>query len=786
MNEQQAFRAIRNTIRLEHLSDDLANTVGPELREVFRELGEQFKAMPPGNIEREIWYRQARQRVASVFVPLNNEMRDELMQRLDSEVVDQMKFAESYLNDAAGDAAERAAVVAPQSGVSVLENTSKVQFTRQQLHTIAESTTVLGDRLGDLFRPSLDKGGKWGKWIEQNIGLIDRKVKTGFLTGMTSDQIAATLPGLGREAVRRNKAIARTAVMDMSARSQEALWQANSDVIKGWEFDATMDNRVCDQCAPWDGEFKQTRGQLPATPLHINCRCRALPLSASEMLLRKEDGPQRRSVVELIDAPSKEAAIAKAKLKPGVKAARAYASQVKGPDGRKYWRVAEDIVKSDKPLTMAEFLKQASPATQQQVLGSEKRRGEFLKLIRGTGGRPPISPDRALKEVTEWRPTVTRRPRLSAQMKLDISKLKSQKELMKQNSEGEQHIVYGYLRGKDSGSGKAGSPYYVGIGNSYTRAYREHRRGGRRSTAHNVPVPKNEALVRQFGTFSTRAAAAKREQELIARYGRKGVDEKGILLNRSIGGESSSLGVKRSEATKRRVGASSRGRRWSAEQKARLAEQQKGRLRTGRTTAMAQRLGVDPALYSNATPAERRLIRERIASGVSPADAVKNLNRAGKGPGYARRADSAARYGLEAKDLEGISNAQLQLVRKRFDQGVRGKAQLLAPPQGKGALAPATEQHLINKYQIPLDEWRQLTKRQKQALAARYSRGDRGEDLWGGLKEGIRQNTWQQAKEMGLDPVFYANLPQDQRGSVRSKFKHSKGRKRGAALLEGL
>ena len=282
MNERQAFLAIRNAIRLENLAEGVARRVSPELRAIFDELGQQFKAMPPGSIEREIWYRQAMMRIAEIFVPLNEEMRNGLTQTLGNEVGEQMKFAENYLNEAIQDPINKVAITAPQEGVSALGRpTSKVEFTRQQLHTIAQDTRVLGDRIGDLFRPNLDSQGKHGKWIEQNIALIDRKTKAGFLTGMTSAQIAATLPGLGREAVRRNKAIARTAVMDMSARSQEALWEANSDRIKAWEVDGTMDNRICDRCAPCDGVTKTVRCQLPVTPLHVNCRCRVLPLTAT-------------------------------------------------------------------------------------------------------------------------------------------------------------------------------------------------------------------------------------------------------------------------------------------------------------------------------------------------------------------------------------------------------------------------------------------------------------------------------------------------------------------------
>jgi hypothetical protein len=127
-----------------------------------------------------------------------------------------------------------------------------------------------------------------------------------------------------------------------------------------------------------------------------------LPLTETELLLRKEQGPQRRSVIELIEADSKEAAIAKARLAPNVVGARAYANQVK-VNGKRYWRVAKDIQQPDHPLTMGEFLKQASPATQAQVLGSNKARGQFMRLVIGTKDTPPLTPDEALRRVTDFK-----------------------------------------------------------------------------------------------------------------------------------------------------------------------------------------------------------------------------------------------------------------------------------------------------------------------------------------------------------------------------------------------
>ncbi len=420
MNEQQAYLAIRNTIRLENLSVKTASEITPELTQIFAWLGQQIRALPPGSIEREQQYRAMRQQIASIFRPVNAQFYVELRRALDEEVYRQVDYAQSYLRIAeAGKSNKDSSNPSPRESINtqsvqVVTDPSldvslsgagvrPMQFTRTQLMALTRETKVLGATLERLF--GVD--GEQSAWIRDNVKLIDQTVKRGFLLGNTNAQIAAELPGVGRVARRRNRAIARTAVMDMSANAQEAFWDANSEGIAGWEFDASMDNRVCPTCAPWDGRTAEKRADLPDTPVHVNCRCRVLPLTETELQLRKDRGPQRRSVIELIEADSDKAAEAKARLGENVTSARAYSSQVT-VNGKKYWRVSKDIVQSDHPLTMGEFLRQASPATQAQVLGGgarklgEKRTRRFMRLIAGSEDRPPITPDAALREVTNF------------------------------------------------------------------------------------------------------------------------------------------------------------------------------------------------------------------------------------------------------------------------------------------------------------------------------------------------------------------------------------------------
>ena len=246
--------------------------------------------------------------------------------------------------------------------------------------------------------------------------------------------------------------------------------------------------------------------------------------------------------------------------------------------------------------------------------------------------------------------------------KLDISKLKSQRELMKKNSEGGQHIVYGYLRAKDSGTAKAGSPYYVGIGSSHERAYNV---AGHKS--HRIPVPKNESLIRQFGTFPTRAEAAKREQELIARYGRKGTDKGGILLNKSIGGEESALGAKRSLSTRKKNSEAAKKRNAIEHLKAQ---------REAASKEKAAKLGIPWSKYEKMTLGERATAADRVRRGESWDGPLVSQRERSQRRVEARQRNYAKEIGIPYELWSTFEKKRRNTITARYSRGVRGAALL--------------------------------------------------------------------------------------------------------------
>lgn len=127
-------------------------------------------------------------------------------------------------------------------------------------------------------------GGRLEEWAEQlRRGDVQRtwyRVRQGMIEGQTTDEIIRGVRGSKslnykdgvRQVTRRGaQAFVRTAINHGANSGRQAMWDANSDLIKGVQWVSTLDTRTSPICRARDGElFPVDSGPRP--PAHPNCR----------------------------------------------------------------------------------------------------------------------------------------------------------------------------------------------------------------------------------------------------------------------------------------------------------------------------------------------------------------------------------------------------------------------------------------------------------------------------------------------------------------------------------
>ena len=231
--------------------------------------------------------------------------------------------------------------------------------------------------------------------------------------------------------------------------------------------------------------------------------------------------------------------------------------------------------------------------------------------------------------------------------------------------------VYAYMRDKDSPSGKAGSPYYVGVAGNVTRPY-DPKHG-------RTPVPLDERRIRVLRQGVTHEQAREWEKYYIEKFGRKDIKSgRGMLLNRTDGGD----GVANPSAEHRRkIGAARRGKTFTPEQKTKVSAGMKGRVLSDETKAK-----ISASNKGKIRSAETKARVSAAKKGaVASAETKAKLSAMRKGKqksqehvasyAAARVRNSASRLGVNPDDWTRLSPAQ------RRNAVSRAKSQSITPAQ---------------------------------------------------------------------------------------------------------
>lgn len=133
---------------------------------------------------------------------------------------------------------------------------------------------------GDLLEPWLNK------FTNREIGRVSNAIRMGHSQGLTNQEMVQRLIGTKSrnfqngliQTTRRNAStIVRTSVQHVASAARQEVWEANKDVLKGYQFLATLDRTTSRICRNLDQqEFEFGKGPIP--PVHPNCRSTTTPI----------------------------------------------------------------------------------------------------------------------------------------------------------------------------------------------------------------------------------------------------------------------------------------------------------------------------------------------------------------------------------------------------------------------------------------------------------------------------------------------------------------------------
>lgn len=112
------------------------------------------------------------------------------------------------------------------------------------------------------------------------VDAAKREVRRVVASGGTSDAVRRAMTGRTARTARRHlDSLARTATTFVASRGKEETYRANSDVLAGIEFVATLDSRTTIVCARWDGTVWPVDDPgIQRPPLHVGCRSTLAPV----------------------------------------------------------------------------------------------------------------------------------------------------------------------------------------------------------------------------------------------------------------------------------------------------------------------------------------------------------------------------------------------------------------------------------------------------------------------------------------------------------------------------
>ena len=125
--------------------------------------------------------------------------------------------------------------------------------------------------------------------------ILSNTIRTGLAAGTSNNAIIANIARSGSLLARTQvAALTRTAVTQIANDAASTVYRLNEDVIRGYQYVATLDGRTSIICGRLDGRTFRLDSQFqPRPPQHFNCRSTTIPVVKSAGAIDQVQGNRR-------------------------------------------------------------------------------------------------------------------------------------------------------------------------------------------------------------------------------------------------------------------------------------------------------------------------------------------------------------------------------------------------------------------------------------------------------------------------------------------------------------
>ncbi|MCP3699499.1 MAG: hypothetical protein GY920_13245 [Aliivibrio sp.] len=277
MTDKLVQQSSRHAVYVQRFGGHLANLFDPYMDELISKLREIMAKAPDTTQDmREINRIIAEYRKASLVI-YGEYNDDALLEQLDEFAISEAEFAQDGLQDA---------IETPDFETTRPSNT-------QILAAIKTKPLVFPDSQQTAMLAPFIKG-----WERGQIDKVNNIIRTGFITGKTSQQIVQDIAGkngyLKNQNMKSIKTMVRTATNQISNVARQATYQDNDDIVIGYEWVSTLDVRTSSICRSLDGTiYKYNDPKRREPPAHPNCRSTTAP--ALDARFNIDDDPETRA-----------------------------------------------------------------------------------------------------------------------------------------------------------------------------------------------------------------------------------------------------------------------------------------------------------------------------------------------------------------------------------------------------------------------------------------------------------------------------------------------------------